>query len=438
MRTFAEKPKATQQTTSAKSTTPGRAHFGQSRKVNSILHLQRTLGNQAMQRMLQTKAEDLEAGWPAPEVTRVAHDFSQIPVHPKSPASVQAKLTIGPPRDIYEQEADRVSEQVMSMPEPQLQRVCACGGECPKCQTEQSGQEHERLQTKRVQSSDLGQSAAPPIVHEVLDSPGQPLDATTRAFMEPRFGHDFSRVRVHTDAKATESAQAVKAAAYTVGRDIVFNQNHYDPHSAPGRFLLAHELAHTLQQGQAGSMSAADRAELQIGAPNDRSEAEADDVAAWLFSPFPDNGAAYRPLVSNTKPILARFDCSRLDYRKCRTGVYKCGYGDSGTCGWVGPTRGGCICVGAIKPPVPPVPVPERAKQRAPNWLSERIPTVPRIVFEAPAFAKLREMFEEPELEGEESGGGIREKVSKITGLTGTALTIYLIISEGSRLFPPP
>ena len=183
--------------------------------------------------------------------------------------------------------------------------------------------------------------------------------------MEPRFGHDFSRVRVHTDAKATESAQAVKAAAYTVGRDIVFNQNHYDPHSAPGRFLLAHELAHTFQQGQAGSVGAADRAELQIGAPNDRSEAEADDVAAWLFSPYPDNGAAYRPLVSNTKPILARFDCSRLDHRKCRTGVYKCGYGNSGTCGWVGPARGGCICVGAIKPPVPPVPVPERAEQEA-------------------------------------------------------------------------
>ena len=365
MRTFAKEQNHPQQRVSSSITRLSTAAAPLGQQAHRIVRLQRTLGNQAVPRLLQAKPDDLEARSSTKGVTRFAHDFSQIPGHIKSPASVHAELTVSPPRYIYEQEADRVSEQVMSMPEPQLQRVCDCGGGCPKCQTEQSGHQHERLWTKRVQSSDLGQSAAPPIVHEVLDSPGQPLDVSTRAFMEPRFGHDFSRVRVHTDAKATESAQAVKAAAYTVGRDIVFDQNHYDPHSAPGRFLLVHELAHTFQQGQAGGMSAADRAELQIGAPNDRSEAEADDVAAWLFSPFPDNGATSRPRVSNTKPVLARFDCSRLDFRNCRTGVYKCGYGDSGTCGWVGPTRGGCICVGALKPPVPPVPVPERATQEA-------------------------------------------------------------------------
>ena len=70
---------------------------------------------------------------------------------------------------------------------------------------------------------------APSIIHDVLRAPGQPLDATTRAFMEPRFGHDFSRVRVHSDAKAAESARAVNALAYTVGQDVVFGVGQYAP-----------------------------------------------------------------------------------------------------------------------------------------------------------------------------------------------------------------
>jgi hypothetical protein len=134
------------------------------------------------------------------------------------------------------------------MPEPQLQRACACGGGCPKCQTGQLGQEHERLQTKRVGSSDLGQTAVPPIVHEVLRSPGQPLGPATRAFMESRFGHNFSSVRVHTDPLAARSAKAVAAHAYTVGSDVVFAFGRYAPASRDGQRLLAHEFAHTLQQ----------------------------------------------------------------------------------------------------------------------------------------------------------------------------------------------
>ncbi len=86
-------------------------------------------------------------------------------------------------------------------------------------------------------------------VHEVLRSPGQPLDATTRAFMEPHFGHDFSGVRVHTDVKAAESARAVNALAYTVGSDVVFGNGHYVPQSNEGRRLMAHELTHVVQQG---------------------------------------------------------------------------------------------------------------------------------------------------------------------------------------------
>src|SRR5690242_20057476 len=78
-----------------------------------------------------------------------------------------------------------------------------------------------------------------------VQAAGQPLDATTRAFMEPRFGHDFSRVRVHTGPEAAQSAAALNARAYTVGPAIVFGAGEYAPATAAGRKLLAHELAHT-------------------------------------------------------------------------------------------------------------------------------------------------------------------------------------------------
>jgi hypothetical protein len=91
-------------------------------------------------------------------------------------------------------------------------------------------------------------SSVPPIVHEVLNSPGEPLDTGTRSFMEPRFGYDFSKVRVHTDAKAAESARAVNAQAYTVGQDIFFGTEQYVPRMTTGVRLLAHELTHVLQQ----------------------------------------------------------------------------------------------------------------------------------------------------------------------------------------------
>lgn len=180
--------------------------------------------------------------------TRFAHDFSQIPLHSKTPVSLQTKLTVNSPGDVYEQEADRIAEKVAGMPPPPLQRACARGGGCPKRRDEQAAP--VRSQTKRVQSNDSGESAAPTIVRAALRSPGSSLDAPTREFMEPRFGHDFSRVRVHTDARAAESALALNARAYTVGEDVVFGAGQYAPGTAAGRLLLAHELAHTVQQGR--------------------------------------------------------------------------------------------------------------------------------------------------------------------------------------------
>src|SRR6185503_6638867 len=92
---------------------------------------------------------------------------------------------------------------------------------------------------------------APPIVHEVLSSEGRPLEASTRGFMEQRFGHDFSRVRVHDDSRAAASARAVHARAYSAGSQIVFGEGKYAPANDAGRRLLAHELAHVVQQDSA-------------------------------------------------------------------------------------------------------------------------------------------------------------------------------------------
>lgn len=114
----------------------------------------------------------------------------------------------------------------------------------------------------------------PARVATALRSQGQPLDATTRALMEPRFGHDFSHVRVHTDARAVASARAIDARAYTVGPDIVFGEGQYAAHTSEGRRLIAHELAHVLQQrgsSQGGS--------LTVNAPGDAFEIEADAAA---------------------------------------------------------------------------------------------------------------------------------------------------------------
>jgi len=205
MRSLAEKLKATQQAKSPKDAVTAQTHSGHTPEVKSIHNLQRTLGNQGMQRLLRTDAEESKTG-----------------------VAIQEKLSINTPGNEYEQEADRVAGQVMRRPEP--------------------GRQPARLLTKRVQASETGQSTAPPIVNDVLDASGRPLDAATRAFMEPRFGHDFGQVRVHTDDRAAESSRSVDAVAYTVGNDVVFGAGQYQPETPGGRALLAHELAHVKQQ----------------------------------------------------------------------------------------------------------------------------------------------------------------------------------------------
>lgn len=166
-----------------------------------------------------------------------------------------------------------------------LQRTCACGqhtiagGECDACGK-------QRLQRRPIDQAGPGE--VPPIVHDVLRSPGRPLDTETRAFFEPRFAHDFSNVRLHTDTKAAASAQAVNASAYTVGRDVVFGGGLYAPGTREGQKLLAHELAHVVQQ-RAGLGSALSRrsSEIQIGEAGSSFEREAESAAQRIMSGHP-------------------------------------------------------------------------------------------------------------------------------------------------------
>jgi hypothetical protein len=106
---------------------------------------------------------------------------------------------------------------------------------------------------KRSLAHDVAPQVAPSIVYDVLRSPGDPLDASTRAFMEPRFGYDFGQVRIHSDRRAHTAATALKAHAFTVGCDMVFAEEQFAPHTNSGRMLIAHELTHVVQQSSMGT-----------------------------------------------------------------------------------------------------------------------------------------------------------------------------------------
>jgi hypothetical protein len=190
-----------------------------------------------------------------------------------------------------------------------LQRKCACGGnssgltsECAEC----NGQPLT-LQRRAVNSNAgrMNESAVPPVVHETLAASGQSLDAPVRERMESHFGHNFSHVRIHTDARASESARAVSAQAYTVGRDVVFQKDHYQPQTAAGEKLLTHELAHVVQQSS-HTHSAVNASQLEIGEPDSSAERQADE-AAQLASD--GGGAASKTKLSalpETQGSLAR------------------------------------------------------------------------------------------------------------------------------------
>lgn len=179
--------------------------------------------------------------------------------------AIQAKLNVSYPGDPYEREADRVAEAVINAQGPaavqtasglgrvepgRLQHKCDCeeqpsqDGACGPCRAKQLNIQRRPAGGSKGEAVGKGETG----VHEVLRTGGRPLDAAARAFFEPRFGRELGSVRVHSDASASASAKSINALAYTVGRDIIFAPGQYDAGSKAGRRLLAHELAHVIQQ----------------------------------------------------------------------------------------------------------------------------------------------------------------------------------------------
>ena len=165
--------------------------------------------------------------------------------------AVQSKLVVGPVNDPYEQEADRVADHVMRMPDTEvattsernpgsvIQRMCT---DCEE--------EEESVQAKREGGPTGGEVSAKRTAEiESIKTGGEPLPPSSRNFFEQRFGHDFSRVRIHSDDRAAQSAKGIHAQAYTTGPHIVFGAGRYSPDTQAGQRLLAHELTHVIQQG---------------------------------------------------------------------------------------------------------------------------------------------------------------------------------------------
>jgi hypothetical protein len=141
-------------------------------------------------------------------------------------------------------------------------------------------------------------------VHDVVNSSGRPLDAGVRTDMEQRLGHDFGDVRVHDDSAAAASAQAVNAHAYTVGSNIVFQRDRYDPGSAEGRTTLAHELTHVVQQRSGPVDGTSAPGGIKVSDPSDRFEREA-AANAERVTAAPVGPA---PAVSSTAPAVQRHE----------------------------------------------------------------------------------------------------------------------------------
>lgn len=189
-----------------------------------------------------------EAASSLPVASGRQFDVTRIPL---MPPSIQRKATVSSPGDPFEREADEVADEVMRMAEPAdigsapaaIQRKCAA------CEDE----ENNTLQAKRALSAYPGAELDTGAAVRVAERGGEPLPGALRSYFEPRFGCDFSRVRLHTDTEAMKAASGVEAQAYTVGRNIVFGAGAYAPTTAAGRRLLAHELTHVVQQRGGGT-----------------------------------------------------------------------------------------------------------------------------------------------------------------------------------------
>jgi hypothetical protein len=268
---------------------------------DSIIHLQHTIDNQTFQRPVHSTNN------------AKGFDFGKIRIQPK--------LKVSQPEDEYEQEADKVAEQVMRMSAPgpivpiadtkegQINRKCtAC---------EMKNEEEEKkvgLKISRKPASGCTLETNDHVtaeINNIRSSSGTSLDTDNKEFMESRFGYDFSSVRIHTGESAARSANSVNALAYAVGNDIVFGEGQYQPKTIQGRRLLAHELTHVVQQYQVTD-KAAQREMIH--------RTTVGNVLDEFFSPFssptlwvmPENDN-YTRIVRRWQPVIDAVNEARAD-----------------------------------------------------------------------------------------------------------------------------
>ena len=405
----------------------------------------------------------------APPVAQLRPAFAPSPL-PTRPA-VQTKLVVGGANDPLEHEADRVAEQVLRGAEggpsvsgapPQISRKCAA------CEEEEA----QTVRTKRAAASDLDGHEASAIVYDALRSPGHALDASTRAFFEPRFGRDFSAVRIHADGQAASAARTLRARAYTLGADLVFGAGQYAPSTTEGQRLLAHELVHVVQQspqsgaplkavvpvGQAASAPAVARApsatvQRRVVCPPGVSEeegtgcyetAEGEPTAETaISSPSPSASMTIGPPGSSTNPG----DCSFAEHRALQDEVDKwchgqkaCSQGDSCATLWekIG-NFANCIKARTIVNAKcfkggnvgHQIALASAVGALGNCWKIYNAKKCKQDPVDVPVPVPVP--VEEPKPVYDKS---FMQKMAELTGLTGAALIAYLIVSEGTRLIP--
>jgi hypothetical protein len=221
-----------------------------------ITHLQRAIGNQAVQWLIRSKSEEF--------------DFSKIVV-------LQPKLKVSQPGDEYEQEADRFAEQVMRMsissdlvmPKGSTKDDGMINRKCDACEMKEKKEEEDEEKQLIISRKPSTKSSPEPHneISNVQSTGSSSLDPHTKDFMQSRFGYDFSNVRIHNDQMAARSAQSLNATAYTIGNDIVFDKGQYKPNTLEGRRLLAHELTHVIQQSDTSTTTATIRRQEGMTSP---------------------------------------------------------------------------------------------------------------------------------------------------------------------------
>jgi Domain of unknown function (DUF4157) len=256
------------------------------------------------------------------EIARAAERRSANPTTQNlSPAtSTRRRHTPGPhdtllalQRSAGNQAVEALLRSSRAAPPPVLQR---CGGHpCPPGGCDQDDGTIQR------HSTGTGPAAIPASVNGVLSSPGSPLAPRLQASMQDQLGHDFTHVRVHTDAAAADSARDVQARAYTVGAHVVFGAGQYHPDTNSGHHLLMHELAHVIQQR---SRHWTPNQSLRISQPSDTDEVAAEHWAADTTTPVAaDTSGSAAVIHSQLDPSMCATDCTGADAARPATGKYQ-------------------------------------------------------------------------------------------------------------------